>query len=100
MKGELNVEQEKYDALHRCYQALEEYLTKTKFLAADKMTLADLCVFAWIEAYGQVVSAEEGYPKISAWLNILRKLPYYKEANKTGADLQVKLFREAMAKAN
>lgn len=97
MQGKSEVPQDKSKAVHRGYRVLEKYLEKTTFLAADSMTLADLCVFAWMESITQVVMiSEKDYPKISAWLRTLRKLPYYEEANKTGADLHIKLFKDAL----
>lgn len=97
MQGKSEVSQDKIDAIHRGYQVLEKYLVKTTFLAGNRMTVADLCVFAWMESITQVVEAsEKDYPKITSWLNTLRKLPYYKEANKAGAALHVQLFNDAL----
>lgn len=97
MQGKSEVPQDKIDAIHRGYRVLEKYLEGTKFLASDNMTLADLCVFAWMESIAQVVKvSEKDYPKITFWLNNLRKLPYYEEANKAGADLHIKLFNDAL----
>jgi len=99
MLSSAEVPQDKVEAIHRGYRVLEQYLTKTKFLASDAMTVADLCVFAWMESITQVVLvAEKKYPNISSWLAALRKLPYYEEANKAGADLHIKLFRDALAR--
>lgn len=97
MQGKSEIPQDKIDAIHRGYKVLENYLEKTKFLASDNMTVADLCVFAWMESIAQVVVVSERvYPKVTLWLNELRKLPYYEEANKAGADLHVKLFKDAL----
>lgn len=98
MQGKSEVPQDKVDAIHRGYKVLEKYLEQTKFLASDSMTLADLSVFAWMESITQVVPVcEKDNPKITIWLNTLRKLPYYEEANKTGADLHIQLFKEALS---
>jgi glutathione S-transferase len=97
MQGKCDVPQDKIDAIHRGYRGLEKYLEKTTFLASNRMTVADLCVFAWMESITQVVTvSSEDYPKISSWLSTLRQLPYYEEANKVGADLHIKLFRDAL----
>lgn len=97
MQGQAEIPQERIDAVHRGYRALENYLVKTRFLASDSMTVADLCVFSWMESISQVVSAgEKDYPKIAVWLSTLRKLPYYEEANKAGADLHIKFFNDAL----
>lgn len=97
MQGKAEVPQDKIDNIHRGYRVLEAYLEKTKFLASDSMTLADLSIFAWMESMIQVVAVtEEIYPKITLWLENLRKLPYYEETNKNGADLHIKLFNDAL----
>lgn len=97
MQGQSEIPQDRIEAIHRGFRAIEKYLVKTKFLASDSMTVADLCVFAWMESITQVVPAEEkDYPKITVWLSTLRKLPYYEEANKAGADLHIKLFNDAL----
>lgn len=99
MQGKSEVPQDKVDAIHRGYRVLEKYLEKTTFLASNRMTVADLCVFAWMESITQVVGAsEKDYPKITSWLSTLRQLPYYEEANKAGADLHVQLFNDALKK--
>jgi glutathione S-transferase len=99
MQGKSEVPQDKIDAIRRGYQVLEKHLEKTTFLASDRMTVADLCVFAWMESITQVVGiSEKGNPKITSWLSALRKLSYYEEANKVGADLHIKLFNDALQK--
>lgn len=99
MQGKSEVPQDKVDAIHRGYGVLEKYLEKTKFLASDSMTLADLSVFAWMESITQVVPVcERDNPRITIWLTTLRKLPYYEESNKAGADLHIKLFKEAITR--
>lgn len=99
MLGATEVPQDKIDAIRRGYGCLENYLEQNTYLAANRMTLADLSVWAWMESITQVVPANE-YPKINLWLNVLRKLPYYQEANKTGADLHIKLFQQAIKNNN
>lgn len=99
MQGKSEVPQHKIDAVHRGYKVLEKYLEKTTFLASNQMTVADLCVFAWMESITQVVKAfPKDYPKISSWMSTLRELPYYEEANKAGADLHINLFKDALEK--
>jgi glutathione S-transferase len=99
MQGKAEVPQDKINAIHRGYRVLEKYLEKTSFVACDRMTVADLCLFAWMESITQVVGiSEKEYPKTTLWLSTLRKLPYYEEANKAGADLHVRLFNEALTK--
>lgn len=97
MQGQAEVPQDKVEAIHRGYRVLEQYLMKSQFLASNGMTVADLCVFAWMESITQVVPvSEKDCSRVSSWLDTMRRLPYYEEANKVGADLHIKLFNEAL----
>lgn len=98
MQGSAVVPQEKIDQISRGYKALENYLTTTKWMASnDRFTVADLAIFSWMESVTQIYTVEK-YPKITAWMGEMRKLPYYEEANKAGADLHIKIFRDALEK--
>jgi glutathione S-transferase len=98
MQGQAVVPEEKIQQIQRGYKVVESYLTNTKWIASnDRMTVADIAIFAWMESFTQVFTIEK-YPKLTAWLNEMRKLPYYKEANKTGADLHIQIFRGALEK--
>jgi glutathione S-transferase len=99
MQGQAVVPQDKIEAIRRGYRILEQYLTKTRFLASDNMTVADLCVFAWMESITHVVPlSEKELPRVTLWLATMRRLPYYEDANKAGADLHIKIFNEASRK--
>ncbi|XP_070502093.1 glutathione S-transferase 1-like [Chironomus tepperi] len=94
--GESEVPQYRIDQIHRGYRVLETYLTKTKWVASDEqMTVADLAIFSWMESVAQCYTTEE-YPKINAWMTEMRKLPYYEDANKKGADFHIELFKNAL----
>lgn len=61
------------------------------------MTVADLATFAWMESMVQYFTSEK-YPKINAWMTEMRKLPYYEDANKKGADIHIQIFKNALEK--
>ncbi|KAG5684953.1 hypothetical protein PVAND_014160 [Polypedilum vanderplanki] len=98
MQGQAEVPEEKVQQIHRGYRIVENYLSTSKWIASnDHMTLADLAIFAWMESFTQVFTIEN-YPKLTTWLKEMRKLPYYEEANKKGADLHIQIFRSALEK--
>lgn len=98
MQGSPEVPQEKIDQIHRGYRVLESYLSSTKWMASNnRFTVADLTIFALMESITQVFTIEN-YPKLTAWMSEMRNLPYYEEANKAGADLHIKMFRDALEK--
>ncbi|CRK93117.1 CLUMA_CG006540, isoform A [Clunio marinus] len=97
--GKAEIPQYKIEGIHRGYKVLEKYLEKTKNIASDDLTLADLCLFAWMESIVQVIPVSPNvYPKLTLWLKQMRKLPYYREANQAGADYHIKVFNEALAR--
>jgi glutathione S-transferase len=96
MQGKGEIPQERIDAIYRGYNVLESYLKQTKWMASNEnMTLADLAIFSWMESVTQVFLIEK-YPKIQAWMSEMRKLPYYGELNKKGADIHIKIFKDAL----
>ncbi|XP_053692127.1 uncharacterized protein LOC128740592 [Sabethes cyaneus] len=66
---------------------LEIYLSKTRFIACDELTVADFAAVATLSTLESVCPIQESrWPKVKAWYNELRKLPYYHEANQIGLD--------------
>uniref|UniRef100_A0A6M2DCI8 Putative glutathione s-transferase n=1 Tax=Xenopsylla cheopis TaxID=163159 RepID=A0A6M2DCI8_XENCH len=74
--------------VHEAYAFLEAFLSQnpeTPYLAAGKLTIADLCCVSTVSSMLELVPAsEDKYPKLFAWFNLLRELPYYKEFNQPG----------------
>jgi glutathione S-transferase len=90
--GQSEVPAERVQQIHRGYKVVETYLTNSKWVASnDRMTLADIAIFSWLETFTQLFTIEE-YPKIGAWMHRMRKLPSYEEM-KYGARLQADFFR-------
>ncbi|KAL7029800.1 hypothetical protein ACKWTF_006369 [Chironomus riparius] len=98
MQGKSDVPQERIDQVHRGYRILETYLTKSKWVASnEQMTVADLAIFAWMESMVQCFTTEQ-YPNINAWMTEMRKLSYYEDTNKKGADQHIQIFKNALEK--
>ncbi|KAG5667755.1 hypothetical protein PVAND_015725 [Polypedilum vanderplanki] len=92
------IPEENIEQMHRGYRIVENYLLNSKWIASnDQMTLADIAIFAWMECYTQLITIEV-YPQLTAWLNEMRKLPYYEEANKKGAEFQFNCIKSALEK--
>ncbi|XP_011182216.1 glutathione S-transferase 1 [Zeugodacus cucurbitae] len=67
------------------YTLLEKFLTSSSYLVGDCLTIADLCCVATASSLGGVVELDtKKYPKLSAWMERMKKLPYYEEANGWG----------------
>ncbi|XP_063361013.1 glutathione S-transferase 1-like [Cydia amplana] len=87
MEGITEIPKKKLDAIEEAYGFLEEFLTRTKYLAGDNITIADIAAYATVT--GLVVILEHNaqkYPKTQAWLKDLEKLPYVQKGNAKGAE--------------
>ncbi|XP_059048800.1 glutathione S-transferase 1-like [Achroia grisella] len=71
------------------YGVLERYLQKSKFLAGDHLTLADISIVATISTYEILIPVTDKYPNLVQWLNVMKNYDFYKKANEPGL-LQIK----------
>lgn len=79
--------QERLDALFEIYNFLEVFLKDTQFVAGDHVTIADLSIITTVTSFVAFADIDSlKYPKLSAWINRMKALPYYQEANGDGAE--------------
>ncbi|XP_026743761.1 glutathione S-transferase 1-like [Trichoplusia ni] len=84
--------------VHDLYKILEAYLSKTKFLACDHLTIADLSCVASISALDVAVPIDTKYEKLSAWFNTLKQEQWYKNGNEPGLNIFTQYFKSMVAK--
>ncbi|KAJ8924576.1 hypothetical protein NQ315_000725 [Exocentrus adspersus] len=74
-------------AVDEAYGFINTFLKKSKYIAGDDLSIADLSIINTItNASAFVPLDEEAYPQIKAWRDRLKALPYY-EINQSGGDL-------------
>lgn len=66
------------------YRILEKYLQKTKFVASDHLTIADVSLVAGISSINVMVPVDGKYTRVHAWWNLLKKEEWYRKANLAG----------------
>ncbi|XP_032590727.1 glutathione S-transferase 1 [Drosophila grimshawi] len=74
------VPKERIEAIIQVYDFLEAFLKDHDYMAGDQLTIADFSLISSISSldiYAPIDSAK--YPKLSAWVKRLAKLPYYGE---------------------
>ncbi|XP_032572105.1 glutathione S-transferase 1-like [Drosophila sechellia] len=99
INGVTEVPQEKLDAIHRGLKLLETFLGNSPYLAGDSLTLADLSTGPTVSALPAAVDIDPAtYPKVTAWLDRLNQLPYYKEINEAPAQSYVAFLRSKWTK--
>ncbi|KAH8236933.1 hypothetical protein KR038_000542 [Drosophila bunnanda] len=99
MNGVTELPQEKLDTAHRGLQLLETFLGTGKYLAGDTLTLADLVTGPTVSALQAVVDIEpKVYPKITAWMERLNEISYYKDINEAPAQGYISFLRSQWTK--
>ncbi|CAH1644200.1 unnamed protein product [Spodoptera littoralis] len=87
MKGKTTIEPELLEAVAEAYDFMEAFLSRTKYIAADHVTIADIGILAVMTSLEHILSVEPNkYPKTSAWLENLKTAPYCKKWNEEGAN--------------
>ena len=99
MMGEVEISEIKIEGILKGYANTEKFLEASTYLVGDTMTVADLSYWTMTESMMQVIPIDqEKFPKIHAWLERMRQLPYYEELNKKGADSHIEFFNKCLEK--
>lgn len=70
--------------MEEIYSLLNTFLEKTKFIATDNVTVADLSIIAMISSSELLIPiSEDKFPKLADWVKRVKELPYY-TANLSG----------------
>ena len=65
------------EMLERSLPVAEAQLNKSKFLAGDEMTVADICLLAAMDPNEQLKLDLTKYPKLNAWRENMRSQDFY-----------------------
>ncbi|KAH8291011.1 hypothetical protein KR054_007783, partial [Drosophila jambulina] len=88
------IPREKADNIRDGYGHLETFLGENPYINGDTLTVADFCCAATASSLPAFVEIDaEKYPRVTAWLKRLQELPYYEEANGTGAAKYVDMLK-------
>ncbi|XP_058816311.1 uncharacterized protein LOC131679588 [Topomyia yanbarensis] len=97
-RGITEISTEKKECVQKAYQLLEDTLVDD-YVAGNSLTIADFsCVSSFATLMGIIPVDKSKFPKIYDWLDRLKKLPYYEEANGSGAEELAKFVRSALEK--
>uniref|UniRef100_A0A182KCV6 glutathione transferase n=1 Tax=Anopheles christyi TaxID=43041 RepID=A0A182KCV6_9DIPT len=76
---------DRIEHIRKAYRLLEDSLVD-EYVVGNSLTIADFSCISSIATLVGVVPLDEGkFPKILAWMQRMQELPYYEEANGTGA---------------
>lgn len=73
---------EGYEFISRYLTSIEEKLNKTKFVAGDKMTIADILLLASIDPSEMIEVDLKVYPKLNALRDSLKSQSFYQKVHK------------------
>jgi len=91
--------QDRVEYIQKAWPLLEGFLTNGDYLAGNALTIADLCAVATVSSVNETAKIDAAqYPRLTAWLKRLSKLPYYQKTNENGAAGVQKAFKESSAK--
>ncbi|XP_053625360.1 glutathione S-transferase 1-like [Plodia interpunctella] len=93
--------QQHIDNIDEVYSVLDGYLQKCRYVAGDRLTIADLSVGASATA-AQIIHKidAERYPHGAAWLARLQKEPVFQKVNAPGVELLSKILNSFWEKNN
>ncbi|XP_066581968.1 uncharacterized protein [Prorops nasuta] len=84
-----------FSKVERAMEKLETILTDVKYIAGDKMTLADLAALSTVSTFELVNFDFTPYPNIDRWLQTMKlEAPKYKETNEHQLDLFKKILEQ------
>ncbi|XP_063532195.1 glutathione S-transferase 1-like [Cydia strobilella] len=86
-EGIKDIPQKNLDAVEEAYGFIEEFLSRTKYLASDNITIADIAAYATVTSLLILLELNaQKYPKTQAWLRDLEKRPYVQKGNAKGLE--------------
>lgn len=84
MSGQNSPTAKQIELVTDAYAILDKYLQKTKYVAADHLTIADVSLVAGISSINVLVPLDQKFTKVHAWWNMLKKEDWYKKVNAPG----------------
>ena len=82
--GQQEITPEQIEAVNASYEILDRYLQKTKFVACDHLTIADISCAACVSTTNFWVPVDDKFTKVKAWLKALEEEDWYKKNNLPG----------------
>uniref|UniRef100_V5GNG5 Glutathione S-transferase n=1 Tax=Anoplophora glabripennis TaxID=217634 RepID=V5GNG5_ANOGL len=97
LKGQKPVGEEHVKAVNEAYGFIEIFLQHNKYVAGDSLSIADFSILTTISNANVLIPFNEStYPKLTAWRNLLKILPYY-EINQIGLEAFISVMRSKLS---
>ncbi|KAL7737313.1 hypothetical protein ACLKA6_012929 [Drosophila palustris] len=98
--NQTEVPRTKIDAIYEVYDFLESFLgIKQTYLCGNNLTIADYSMVSSVSSLlGLAAIEQQRYPKLSAWLDRMEKLPDYQSNNGNGAQMLIDMLSAKITK--
>ena len=70
------------ESINRFLPVIESQLNKTRYLAGEKLTIADICLLSSIDPSDLIGVDLKSYPKLFAWRENLKSQDFYKKTHR------------------
>uniref|UniRef100_A0A2A4IXQ2 Glutathione S-transferase n=1 Tax=Heliothis virescens TaxID=7102 RepID=A0A2A4IXQ2_HELVI len=98
MEGKKTKEQKHLDSIEEAYGFMEEFLSRTAYIAADHVTIADVSALSSMSSMVNLHKFDEKkYPKTGAWYKKMKSTPYCKKYNDPGEKLLTELITNLLS---
>lgn len=96
--GEKEISEEKKAGLKEVYDLIEKFLDGNNYIAGDFLSIADFSIVTSLTSWAVLLRPEASeYPRISTYLERMKKLPYYEEANGPGLKAFENIIKEKIS---
>ncbi|KAH8400721.1 hypothetical protein KR009_000526 [Drosophila setifemur] len=92
-QGKTEIPKASFDALEEVFKNLNLFLESGDYLAGNNLTIADFHVITVLSTVTLLRDVDASkYPKLAGWIQRIKQLPYYEEANGSRMKQVVEFF--------
>lgn len=97
--GHPEVDQEKVLYIQKTWDLLEGFLANGDYLCGNELTIADFCCVASVTSVDEAAPIDPAkYPKLTAWLERMSRVPNYQKLNAQGAHELKEIYKSTVQK--
>ncbi|XP_032511406.2 glutathione S-transferase 1-like isoform X2 [Danaus plexippus] len=83
--------------IEEAYGFLEAFLNNSKFVAGDRMTLADIAIVATVSGLRHIIAIDpKQFPKLNNWFMDMEKQPFFQKCTVPGSKILKDLLKEKL----
>ncbi|XP_037951869.1 glutathione S-transferase 1-like [Teleopsis dalmanni] len=92
---------ERIKAINEAYETLEKFFGDHEYFAGNKLTIADFSIVSSVSSLAPISPVDVSKtPKLAAWFERMKELPYYEEVSAVGIQAIVERIQAKLADLN